>query len=236
MSEEQFADLFVERVANVHGLPERIIADRDKHWSTAFWKSVVSNYGSIMALSSSHHPQTDGQTEILNATIEQMLRAYVARDQAFCAKWLSVLNYSYNSSIHSSTGYAPHFLLMGYKPRTSTIGLTPEGDPISRPFVASQTAEEFIGELEFHRAAARDALVLAQERQATAYNKGRRPIETFQKGDLALINPHTLKLVDVKGTGRKLIQRTIGPFEVLEQINPQVYRLKLPPNYPMGWW
>ena len=233
MSQERFADLFVERVANVYGLPERIIADRDKRWSTAFWKSVVSNYGSVMALSSSHHPQTDGQTEILNATIEQMLRAYVAKDRASWARWLSVLNYSYNSSVHSSTGYAPHFLLMGYKPRTSTVGLTPEGDPVTRPFIASQSAEEFIGELEFHRAAARDALVLAQERQATAYNKGRRPVEALQKGDLVLINPHTLKLVDVKGTGRKLVQRTIGPFEVLEQINPQVYRLKLPPNYPM---
>ena len=75
--------------------------------------------------------------------------------------------------------------------------------------------------------------MLFRSRQAIAYNKGRRPVEVLQKGDLALINPHTLKLVDVKGTGRKLIQRTIGPFEVLEQINPQVYRLKLPPNYPM---
>jgi hypothetical protein len=39
--------------------------------------------------------------------------------------------------------------------------------------------------------------------------------------------------VDVKGTGRKLIQRTIGPFEVLEKINPVVYRLHLPDTYPM---
>ena len=135
-------------------LPERIRADHDKCWSIAFWKSIVLNYGSIMALSSSHQPQTDGQTKILNATIEQMLRAYIAKDHASWAKWLSILNYSYNSSVHSSMGCAPHFLLMGYKPHTSAIGLTPEGDPIACPFIASETAEEFIGELEFHQMAA----------------------------------------------------------------------------------
>lgn len=48
-----------------------------------------------------------------------------------------------------------------------------------------------------------------------------------------LVNPHTLKLVDVEGTGKKLVQRAIGPFEVLERINPMVYRLRLPDIYPM---
>jgi hypothetical protein len=58
-------------------------------------------------------------------------------------------------------------------------------------------------------------------------------VEELQPGDLALVNPHTLKLIDVKGTGRKLVQKTIGPFEVMERINPLVYRLRLPDNYPM---
>ena len=80
LSQDGFAKLFVERVVHVFGLPKRIIADRDKRWATEFWKSIVSHFGSVMALASSHHPQTDGQTEILNATIEQMLRAYVAED------------------------------------------------------------------------------------------------------------------------------------------------------------
>jgi len=76
LTQEGFAKHFVDYVVNKHGMPERIIADRDRRWATAFWKSVVLQYGSLMALSSAHHPQTDGQTEILNATIEQM---YVRR-------------------------------------------------------------------------------------------------------------------------------------------------------------
>jgi hypothetical protein len=87
--------------------------------------------------------------------------------------------------------------------------------------------------MEQHRKSARDALTLAQERQARAHNKHRLPVEEIQPGDLVTINPHTLKLVDATGLGVKLIQKTIGPFEVTERINPMVYRLRLPDNYPM---
>jgi hypothetical protein len=214
-------------------MPERIISDRDKRWSTAFWRSVVMNYGSVLAMSSAHHPQTDGQTEILNATIEQMLRAYIAADRSSWANWLSQIAFAYNSNVHSSTGYSPNFLLFGYSPRGAAGLMIPSGDPVARPFLPSQKGEDFIEALEFHRQAARDAVVLAQERQARAYNKGRRPVESIEEGDFVLVNPHSLELVDVKGTGRKLIQRTIGPFEVMEKINPVVYRLRLPDTYPM---
>jgi hypothetical protein len=122
---------------------------------------------------------------------------------------------------------------MGYQPRGAATFLVPETDPAKRPFLSSQKAEEYVAVMERHRQSAHDALALAQERQARAYNKGRRPVEELQPGDLALVNPHTLKLVDVKGTGRKLVQKTIGPFEVMERINPLVYRLRLPDNYPM---
>ena len=80
LNQEGFAKLFIEKVANVFRLPGCIIADQDKQWATAFWKSVVVQYGSVMALSSSHHPQTDSQTDILNAHLEQMLHAYIAED------------------------------------------------------------------------------------------------------------------------------------------------------------
>lgn len=154
-------------------------------------------YGSVMALSSSHHPQTDGQTEILNATIEQMLRAYINGNRSSWSEWLSVLAFSYKPSVHSSTTYSPNYLLFGFHPRLSTnpIAREFESDPASRPFFASQKSEDFVASLEEVRKAARDALILAQERQAKAYNKNRRPAsELINVGDQVLVNPHTLKL------------------------------------------
>jgi hypothetical protein len=233
LSQDGFAKFFVDRVVNVYGMPERIISDRDKRWVTAFWRSVVAQYGSVMALSSAHHPQMDGQTEVLNATIETMLGAYVATDRSSWARWLGEINFAYNSNIHASTGYSPNFLLLGYHPRGAAGLLTPSGDPVVGPFLPSQTGELFIEAVEKHRKAARDAVVLAQERQARAYNKGRRAVERIEEGDYVLVNPHSLELVDVQGTGKKLVQRTIGPFEVMEKINPVVYRLRLPDTYKM---
>ena len=233
LTQEGFARLFVERIVHVYGMPRRIIADRDKRWATGFWKSVVALHGAKMALSSSHHPQTDGQTEILNATIEQMLRAYVSKDRSSWSDWLSVLAFAYNSAKHSSTEDTPSGLLLNYNPKVSTGELLTKEWATENSFNPSYQGEELVRTLQLRREQARDALTLAQERQAKAFNKNRRPVEDIKEGDLVLVNPHTLKLVEVEGTGRKLVQRMIGPFEVMERINPNVYRLRLPDSYPM---
>ncbi|KAG5222107.1 Integrase catalytic domain-containing protein [Salix suchowensis] len=65
------------------------------------------------------------------------------------------------------------------------------------------------------------------------FNCNHRPVDLLEPGDLVLVNPHTLQLIEASGTGRKLVQRMIGPFEVMHRINPLVYRLRLPTNYPM---
>lgn len=70
-------------------------------------------------------------------------------------------------------------------------------------------------------------------KQARAYNSKRRPVRQFREGDMVLVNPHTMKLVEIEGTGKKLVQRGIGPFEVTKVVNPMVYRLRLPSTYPM---
>jgi hypothetical protein len=87
--------------------------------------------------------------------------------------------------------------------------------------------------LESRRKAARDAVVLAQERQAHAYNKSRCPVENIEEGDYVLVNPHSLELIKMQGMGRKLVQHTIGPFKVMEKINLMVYCLQLPDAYSM---
>ncbi|KZP10442.1 hypothetical protein FIBSPDRAFT_686130, partial [Athelia psychrophila] len=82
-----------------------------------------------------------------------------------------------------------------------------------------------------HRQAARNAIAKAQAKQASSYNKGRRLAE-FEIGSLVLVNPHSLEWVEAKGEGAKLVQRWIGPFEVMDRVNPKVYRLRLSDKYP----
>lgn len=71
-----------------------------------------------------------------------------------------------------------------------------------------------------------------QDQQVRSYNKGRKPVPLLKKGDRVLVNPHALEWVESKGEGRKLTQRWIGPFEVIQRINPNVYRLQMNSLYP----
>lgn len=141
----------------------------------------MSIYGSVLALSSSHHPH-NGQTEILNAKLEQMLRAYVNLDRSDWAKWLSVLVFAYNELVHSLTSQRLDFLPVGFKPEASVGKYIPLEDDTARPFLPSQKAEKFKEALEVHRCFAKDFLILAQERQARAYNKGHILVKEFNVG------------------------------------------------------
>jgi hypothetical protein len=180
-------------------------------------------------MSSAHHPQTDGQTEVLNQHLETMLRAYVQNDPTEWSKWLDILQFVYNNATHSSHGEAPAQLLMGYTPRAPADFIVEEALDVKR---INAGAAERICLLQAHRIAARDAIQRSRDKQAFQYDKLRRMF-LFEKGDLVLINPFKLDLVESHGIGTKLRQRRLGPFEVLERVSPTSYRLRLPDTYPM---
>ncbi|TFY65437.1 hypothetical protein EVJ58_g1981 [Rhodofomes roseus] len=233
MNTVEFAHLFVLQVIFRFGIPDHIISDRDGRWISEFWRSVAEELRIHLSLSSSHHPQHDGQTEIVNQRLETMLRAYVQGDRQGWSQWLPALAHAYNSSVHSTTGYSPYFLLYGFEPKGSADFIGGTNRYEQRPLLVSERATEFVLSMELHRQRARDAIAMAQEQAAWTFNEGRRP-ETFPVGSRVLVNPHSLELVDVKGTGKKLVQKMLGPFLVQEQVNPLVYKLAMPNTYPMN--
>jgi Chromo (CHRromatin Organisation MOdifier) domain len=223
------AALLFKRIIKVFGLPKTIVGDRDPRWTSTVWKSLAQRLDTRLALSTSKHPQTDGQTEIMNQQLETMLRAYVQADQRDWAEWLDVLQFAYNNSVHSSHKATPAELLLGYKPRTPLDFLVGSGRE-TIPHDSDLWLR--LKDMAAHRESARDAIQRSADKQAYQYDKGRRPPK-LDVGDEVLINPHSLELVDVKGKSRKLVQRKIGPFEITEIISPTAYRLRLPDTYPM---
>ncbi len=77
ITDEETARLFYHHVISKFGIPSQIITDRDARWKNNFWKEVCQLMGMKRALTTSHHPQADGQTEILNQGLEIALRAYI---------------------------------------------------------------------------------------------------------------------------------------------------------------
>jgi len=226
---EDTAILLFKRVIKYFGMPSRIIGDRDPRWTSAIWSSLARLFGTRLALSTSKHPQTDGQTEVMNQHLETMLRAYVQEDRTEWSSWLDILQFAYNNSTHSAHKSKPAELLLGYKPRSPLDFLKERGLNVTK---GQSDLRARLAELAAHREAARDAIQRSTDRQAYQYDKRRRAPQ-LEVGDEVLINPHALELIETKGKGRKLVQRKIGPFEITEVISPTAYRLRLPDTYPM---
>ena len=232
LDSEGFALLFVKHIACKFGLPESIITDRDLRWTTDFWLGIAKALHTKMSLSSSHHPQHDGQTEVVNKLLTTMLRVFVAGQKDQWAAWLHLLEFAYNSAVHSSIGTTPFHLMLGFHPRTPLdfLGTKRNDDIASRALTPE--AITFLDTLEMHRVSARRAIAKAQDEQVKSFNKGRKPVPDLKQGDCVLVNPHALEWVESKGEGKKLTQRWIGPFEVIQRINPNVYRLRMSHLYP----
>ncbi len=247
---EDTAKLFFHHVVAHYGLPRQVITDRDVRWSSTFWEQLCVLMGIKRALTTAHHPQADGQSEILNQSLEISLRAYVSISRDDWSRHLDPLMLSYNSTPHTATGFAPAYLLRGYLPITgATLLHSPtavqrpdprrvarggksqhNSDKSSEPIV-DQLAEDMAQEFAALRHKAQQSLVLGQSYQQRAYNRGRTRRE-FEPGDLVLINPHSLELLrKEKGRGRKLLMKFDGPFEVMHKVSPVAYRLRLPASY-----
>jgi transposase InsO family protein len=97
------AQLFLDHVFKHHGLPKVIISDRDPRFTGHFWRSLHDLLGIKLAMSTANHPQTDGQTERTNRTLEQILRSYTNLEQSDWDLKLSLAEFAYNDSQQAST-------------------------------------------------------------------------------------------------------------------------------------
>lgn len=112
------ATLFMNIVVKLHGFPPSIVSDRDPLFISQFWKELFKLSGTLLHLSSAYHPQSDGQTEVLNRVIEQYLRAFVHERQGAWGKYLPWVEWSHNSAWSAITGSTPYEIMYGRKPFT----------------------------------------------------------------------------------------------------------------------
>jgi hypothetical protein len=107
------ADLFAKMVCKLHGMPRSMVSDRDPIFLSHFWQELFRLSGTKLRMSTAYHPQSDGQTEIVNKVLQQYLRCFVHDKPSQWGQFLHWAEWHYNTAIHTSTGLSPFQIVYG---------------------------------------------------------------------------------------------------------------------------
>lgn len=110
------AQLFFKEVYRLHGLPTSIVSDRDTRFLSHFWRSVLKLLGTSLDMSTAYHPQTDGQTEVTNRSLGNMLRSVVGENIRSWETHFPQVEFAYNHSVNRSLGFSPFHVVYGVMP------------------------------------------------------------------------------------------------------------------------
>jgi transposase InsO family protein len=156
-SGDKLAQLYVDNIVKLHGVPSKIVFDQGTQFTSKFWKRLHEAMGTKLDFSSAYHPQTDGQTERVNQIMEDMLRACMLTYGKDWEKSLSYAEFSYNNSYQATLGMSPFEALYGRKCRTPLMWSEAEERTLLKP--------SLIKEAKDHVAEIREKLKEAQSHQ-----------------------------------------------------------------------
>lgn len=209
----------MDQVYKLHGLPVSIVTDRDKVFTSSLWKYLFTSLGVTLNYTTAYHPQSDGQTERLNQSLETYLRCMTSGAPKHWFKWLALVEYWYNTNYHSSTKLTPFQALYGYSPPhlSTTPYLNTHDD-----------TKDFLLDRQAMLRHLKDNLANAQSRMKTYADKFRSERE-FLVGDMVFLKlqPYRQNSVALR-KHLKLASRYYGPYKVLQKIGNVAYKLELP--------
>lgn len=214
----QLADIVFKSIVVHHGIPNAIISDRDPRFTSRMWRALwYELLKTKLRMSTSYHPQSDGQTERMNRTLEEVLRSYVNDKQNDWDNHLAAVELAYNTSVNESTGFSPFYLSYGVNavlPVDQALASIKSCDNVK--------ATEFVTQWESDMQKAKESMKLAQQRQSLYADQSRRAVE-YRPGDQVMLTTS-----NIKSKAGKLNPRYIGPYRVLSVKSPVNIELELP--------
>lgn len=215
------AELFIKEIIRLHGFPSSIVSDRDKIFLSSFWKELFRLQGTKLVRSTAFHPQTDGQSKIVNKALET-LRCFINGHPKQWAKWVSWAEFCYNTSPHYSIKMTPFQALYG-RPPPHLVRFGSSHTPVHHIEQLLQERDGILDEIQFN-------LVRAQQIMKH-YADTKRCELSFDEGNLVFLKlqPYRQKSLAARPNA-KLAPRFFGPYMVKQKVGKVAYLLDLPPS------
>lgn len=214
------AKTFMHEIYRLHGMPLGIISDRDRIFTSQVWQELFRLCRTELRMSSSYHPQPDGQTERVNQCLETYLHCSVHSCPGNWSKWVSLAEYWYNTSFHSALGRTPFEVIYGHLPREFGID---QVDSSTVPDLAAwfQEREILLDHLQQQLKRAQDWM--------KKHVECHRIDRSFEIGDAVLLKlqPFTQTTV-ARRPFQKLAFRYYGRYIIQAKVGAVAYHLDLP--------
>lgn len=214
ISADGLVSLFTNNIFKIHGLPKDIVSDRGPQFISKFWKAFCSNLNIKANLSTSYHPQSDGQTERVNQILEQYLRCFLNHYQDNWCSLLPIAEFAYNNSVNSSIGFSPFFANYGFHPRADHLPQNPQNCSLV------DRAENLKANLE----ELKEQLKKSQDRYKRFADENRLE-KDLEVNTMVYLNSRN---ISTRRPSKKLDFKKLGPFKIIEKIGKAAYRLELP--------
>nr|GEV40375.1 putative reverse transcriptase domain-containing protein [Tanacetum cinerariifolium] len=175
---KKLARIYINEIVARHGVPILIILDRDGRFASHLCQALQKALGTKLNMSTTYHPEIDGQSEHTIHTLEDMLRACIMDFGSSRDAHLPLVEFLYNNSYHKSIKCAPFEALYGRKCRSPVIWTEIRESQLSGPEIVQETTEKIIQ--------IKESLKTARSRQKSYANKRRKPLE-FKVEDRVLL-------------------------------------------------
>lgn len=218
---KEVARLFRDNIFRLHGFPESSVSDRGSVFVSEFFRAFARLTKLKLRYSTAFHPQTDGQTERVNAILEQYVRGYCNYQQNDWTELLAMAEFAYNNSTSSTTRMTPFFANYGYHPR---FLFELRSDQPRTPLPEIKDMREQLTNLEYYLKA---EISYAQSRQSEFADQRRNPAPVYRPGDSVWLLRGNMQTTRPSA---KLDFKRVGPFSVEKAISGHAYKLRLPPT------
>jgi len=235
LTAEKFATAFINGYVRSLGLPVSIVSDCDSWFTSGFWPSLCSQLGIRLRMSTAYHPQSDGQAEKANATLETFLKVYIVqlKSPEQWSRLLPLTEFTYNAAKHKAIGISLFEADIGYIPRLPLDLLAPGPRTlISRP--GTEYAERLVKILRMLR----ERMEETQVKMVSEANEHRQP-HPFRVGDSVFLDTHLLPVsyANVNSAAidnvnsRKFQHPYAGPFTILKSAGENAFVLNIPAHW-----